>query len=94
MCQMWDAANSLLEASRGTPDDQLTPKADVRDESYKIKKICEENCMGLVLPRTSQNWPIQPSKVDEHQVSQSTLSADTHFHRHRSYYFFNLLCGS
>ena len=51
---MWDAANSLLGASRGSPDDQLTPKADVRDESYIIKKIiCEENCVGLVLPRTS-----------------------------------------
>jgi len=64
----------------------LTPKADVRDEYYKIKNICEENCVGLVLPRTSQNWPIQPSKVDDHQVSQSTLRAEllAHVHRHGS----------
>ena len=56
---MWDAANSLLGASRGSPDDQLTPKVDVRDEYYKIKKIFSRKIVWgscyLGLVRTGQS---------------------------------------
>jgi len=69
-----------IRSSPGSRHDRLTPKANARHKSHEIKIYLRKTLCGAhALTSDSvwrQNWPIQPSKVDDHQVSQSTLRAE------------------